>query len=202
MTWSGPTGYIQSIDEDQLLAYVVEQGRDGRLRCAVGHFLLHGAALLEIPAADRETMDANEAGLSDVLRTGAERTMSEDPTFGFRQLVDVALRALSPSLNDSSTAGQAIDRLHELLRQLQACAITSPRTVRAGEGPSLEIPAPDWSAYVHLAVAEITEACRSLPRVTAQLREMLGDLLEHATEEQRPALKTALASLELRGAGD
>jgi uncharacterized membrane protein len=50
------------------------------------------------------------------IRLGPERTMRQDPAFGLRQLVDIAERALSPGVNDPSTAVQCLDRIHDLLR--------------------------------------------------------------------------------------
>ena len=122
--------------------------------------------------------------------------MSDDPAFGFRLLVDVALRALSPSLNDPSTASQAIDRLHELLSLLQGREIPSPLVLRAGSGARALLPTPAWDAYVRLATSELELACRALPQVRRHLLQMVGALLADASPRRQPALRRALAEIE------
>ena len=79
----------------------------------VGSFIPRGAPVLQVHRRCIHEQSALES-----FRFGAERTMVDDPAFGFRQLVDIALRALSPSMNDPTTAAQAVERLHALLRLL------------------------------------------------------------------------------------
>jgi uncharacterized membrane protein len=122
--------------------------------------------------------------------------MSEDPALGLRLLVDVALRALSPSLNDPSTAGQAIDRLHELLSVLQGREIPSPLILRADGGARVLLPTPDWDAYVRLATSELGLACRAMPQVRRHLLQMIGSLLATASPTRQPALRRAQAAIE------
>jgi len=70
--------------------------------------------------------------LREHVVVGTERTPSQDPAFGFRQLVDVAERALSPGVNDPTTAVQALDQLHDLLRTLSTRAISLEASVQRG----------------------------------------------------------------------
>ena len=122
--------------------------------------------------------------------------MAEDPAFGFRLLVDVALRALSPSLNDPSTAIQAIDRLHELLSLLQLRHIPSPLVRLADSGARVVVPTPDWDAYVRLATTELGLACQALPQVRRHLQDMLAALLRDADPVRQPALRRASTEIE------
>ena len=128
--------------------------------------------------------------------------MSQDPGFGFRQLVDVALRALSPSLNDPTTANQVIDQLHDLLRHLLTREIAAPRRVRNEAGASIVIPAPDWDAFVVSAVDEIHHASASMPQVRAHLRAMLASLTDDASGGRQPAVRRALARFDSVSASD
>jgi uncharacterized membrane protein len=195
VTWSGSAGYVQSLDRERLLAFVEEQRADVVLRVGAGGFLVHGQPLLVVRKPGDAT-SAAEAGLESMVRVGPERTMSEDPEFGLRLLVDVALRALSPSLNDPSTANQAIDRLHELLALLRGREITSPLVLTAGQGARAHLPTPDWDDYVRLATSEIGLACRTVPQVRRHLREMIESLQRDAAAPRQPALRRAQAELE------
>lgn len=196
VTWSGPAGYVQAFDQKALLAFADEHGGAVELHTGIGGFLVTGRPLLTARGRQGHSTTAAEAGLEDGVAVGPERTMTEDPEFGFRQLVDVALRALSPSLNDPSTASQVVNRLHELLLALQPRDIPSPVVLGEGSAPPVIVPAPDWDAYVHLATSEIGAACRTLPQVRRQVAEMIESLMHEATPEQRPALRRAQAELE------
>ena len=121
---------------------------------------------------------------------------SEDPAFGFRLLVDVALRALSPSLNDPSTAIQAIDRLHELLSELRDRRIPSHLILPTDEGRQVLLPTPAWDDLVQLATSELGLACRALPQVRRHLMEMVSSLLREADPSRQPALRRARLELE------
>src|SRR6185436_4922351 len=107
-------------------------------------FLLHGGA----GAIDDEL-------LRECVIFGSERTLEQDPLFGIRILVDIAIKALSAAINDPTTAVLAIDQLHRLLRSAGRRSLRTDSIL----GPSgtlrviLRIPA--WSDFVHLAFVEI-----------------------------------------------
>ncbi len=193
VVWSGDSGYVQAFDREGLLEFAREQGAAVELQVGIGSFLVRGQPLLSVPGRGADAKAAAELGLQERFRLGPERTMAEDPEFGFRQLVDVALRALSPSLNDPSTAAQVIDRLHELLRELQPRDIASPLVLRDGQAPSVTIPAPDWDAYVELATSEIAAASLTLPQVRRHLHAALDTLLSDAPADRQAALRRARA---------
>lgn len=196
IAWAGGSGYIQAIDEGTLLDFAEGEGHDVELVVGTGHFLCAGMMLLRVPDGTARALPAEAVGLDDAIHLGDERTMSQDPEFGFRQLVDVALRALSPSLHDPTTANQAIDRLGELLRHLQSRTIESPNVVRGDDGPQVRIPAPDWEAFLDLAVREISIASRSMPSVVEHLRSVLEVLRDKVRPEHAPSVSRALVMLD------
>ena len=102
--------------------------------------------------------------------------MQQDPPFGFRQLVDIAERGLSPAVNDPTTAVQVLDELHDLLRRLVALPFpTGQRTDEDGK-LRLAFPVTEWESYVRLAVDEIRQYGADSIQVTRRLKAMLGDL--------------------------
>lgn len=195
VTWTDGAGYVQAIDKDALLTFASAEASDVDLGVGHGHFLAPGFVLLRLRDGTARSITAADAGLEGAIRLGSERTMSEDPEFGFRQLVDVALRALSPSLNDPTTANQVIDRLGELLRYLDTRQIGSPIVV-AGDGDHVvRIPAPDWVSYLDLSVSEISTACQPLPSVAVHLGLVLDGLREAVGPKHGAAVSRLLVQL-------
>lgn len=202
VTWSGASGYVQGFDRDGLERFAQRAGTPLELTVGTGDFLVHGRPLLSLPHGAGATVAAAADELESCVRVGAERTMAADPEFGFRQLVDVALRALSPSLNDPSTAIQVVDRLDELLVELTGRNIPAPLVLTAKSGPVAIVPAPDWDAFVDLATSEIGHACRGMPQVRLHLRGVVETHLREAPSARQPALRRALAALESEQARD
>jgi len=122
--------------------------------------------------------------------------MEQDVAFGFRQLVDIAERALSPSTNDPTTACQAIDEPHDLLRQLATRHFPSGRFYdREGE-LRLVVVQYDFSDFVDLAVEEIWHYGAEGVQVPRRLMIMLSDLSAAALPEHLPVLERWVAALE------
>src|SRR3712207_5247477 len=111
---SSGDGYLEAIDAETLLATAEMRGLVVRTEAPVGSFLLVGA-----PLATVWPQEAVDADLKERLRSafvlGPERTRQQDVELGIRQLADIAVRALSPAINDPTTATLCIDRLSQLL---------------------------------------------------------------------------------------
>ena len=125
-----------------------------------------------------------------------ERTLDEDVAYGFRMLVDMAERGLSESpFLDPTTAVQALDRLHDGLRQLVRREFPDGRYYDEVGRLRLVVPVMDWDAYVHLAFDEIRLAGDSSPQVTRRLVAALEDLISIAPADRRPVLDEQLELL-------
>lgn len=192
ISWRGPSGYLQTVDEDALLRHAVEEGATYRLHIAPGQFLAHGALVMDAWGGD----DDLDGLVERALTVGRERSLQQDPSFGFRQLVDIAERALSPSLNDPTTAVQALDRLSQLLLLLADREF--PTTSRRdNEGIVRAVLArPGWDDYVRLAFDEIRHHSEGSLQVSARLHVILRALIEAAPEQRRAALEEQLALVE------
>jgi uncharacterized membrane protein len=186
------TGNLVSVDEDGLFEALRESGIVAELVPMVGEFVADGQPLFRL----RGPVDEDLAGqLRAQLSFSDERTMQQDAAFGFRQLVDIGLRALSPSTNDPSTAVQAIDRLHELLRQLARREFPSSVRLDDRGQPLLVVPRPDWADYVRLAVEELRIAGSGQVQVRRRLKAMLDDLATVAGPDRRVALRRELDAM-------
>jgi uncharacterized membrane protein len=190
LRWSGASGYIQAFDDEALVALAMRLGHDLDVRRGVGSFLVRGTGLVAVRETAADTVQASE-DLDAIVLVGRERTMSQDPEFGFRQLVDIALRALSPSLNDPTTAVQVIDELHALLQDLRDRPVASPWRSLGDGDRVVRIPVPDWDAFVHAATEEIAPAARAHTSVLERLGAMLEELERGSPPARLPALRRA-----------
>ena len=127
---------------------------------------------------------------------GPERTIEQDSTFAFRVIVDIGIKALSPAINDPTTAVLAIDQLHRLLgivgrRHLQEDALLD----ESGE-LRLIFQTPNWDDFVQLSLSEIRLYGAGNFQVSRRLRAMIENLLESLPENRRPALLRELDLLD------
>ncbi len=112
-------------------------------------------------------------------------------------LVDIAERSLSDSpFEDPTTAVQAIDRLHDCLRQLARRPFPDGRHRDDAGEVRLTVPSMDWDAYVHLAFDEIRMAGGGSPQVSRRLRAALEDLRSVAPDDRLGVLDHELELLE------
>jgi len=111
-TWSAvpaeESGYIQSVDSEALLRLAREKKTILRMECSIGDFVVKKTALASL---DLEEDPDNEtvAAINAAYNISIHRTIDQDPAFGVRQIVDIALKALSPGVNDTSTAVMCVD---------------------------------------------------------------------------------------------
>jgi uncharacterized membrane protein len=137
----------------------------------------------------------SDSALRGCVAVGDERTLEQDPRFAFRILVDIANRALSPAINDPTTAVLALDQLNNLLRYLgkrrldEGLARDANGTVRVVYGT------PDWPDFVTLAVSEIRHYGQGSIQVDRRLRALLEHLIGELPAERRPPLEEELALL-------
>ena len=135
----------------------------------------------------------DEARLHGALILKLERTLDQDVAYGLRLLVDIAERSLADSpFQDPTTAVQAIDRLHDLLRHLARRPFPDGR-LRDGSGHvRLVTKQPSWEDYVHLAFDEIRMAGAGSPPVARRLAAALRDLRSIALPERLAVLDDQL----------
>jgi uncharacterized membrane protein len=122
--------------------------------------------------------------------------MRQDAAFGFRQLADIGEKALSPVLNDPTTAVQAIDRLHDLLARLARRSL-DPGVYEDDDGRiRLVREVESWSGYVTLAFEEVRAYGGSSVQVNRRLRAAFVELLAAVPPARRPPLERQLRLLD------
>lgn len=188
------SGVITQVDH-RALVHIAEAGDCVlTLLPALGEFVPAGAPLFEV-AGSPERLDT-EAALCCV-DIGFERTLDQDMAYGLRMLVDIAERSLSDSpFLDPTTAVQAIDRLHDCLRQLVPRPFPDGRYRDDNGIERLVTRIMTWDDYVHLAFDEIRMAGAGSPQIARRMRAALEDLLAIAPLDRKGALQEQLDLLQ------
>jgi uncharacterized membrane protein len=130
------------------------------------------------------------------VAVGQERTQEQDPALAFRIIVDISSKALSPAINDPTTAVLAIDQIHHLLRRVGHRHLDNG-VIRDQDGqPRLIYRTPDWEDFVQLAVTEVRQFGGSSIQIVRRLRAMLENLIETLPAERTIPLRQELGMLQ------
>lgn len=177
-------GWVRQIDRRTLLT-AAAPGGTVRMGTDTGRYAIRHAELCTIwPAVPDDRLDDVAATARRAVRLGPTRTMSEDSGYGVRQLVDVALKALSPGVNDPTTAQDAIFHLGTvLITRLTARPV--PTAFRDAEGRCLLAPKAMTDAELaELSLAELRVAAVPQPTVCLYLLEMTAEIVDAARAHQ------------------
>jgi uncharacterized membrane protein len=134
--------------------------------------------------------------LRAAVALGPERTIEQDPTFAFRILVDIANKALSPAINDPTTATLAIDQLHRLLLSVGDRHLHSEEIDDQGGTLRVIFRTPNWEDFVHLTFTEIRHFGAGSIQIARRLRSMLEVLIGALPKHRHAALCNELALLD------
>jgi uncharacterized membrane protein len=126
------TGYIQSVDGDALLGLAREWNGVIRMEAGIGEFVVEGAPLVSIVGEIISACDM-ELKLNAAYSINRHRTTFQDAGFGVRQIVDIALKGLSPGINDTTTAVICVDYLTAILARLAARQVETPFRTDGGQ---------------------------------------------------------------------
>ena len=144
-------GYLQSLNHNGLQSFARKHDLILRLERSIGDFVQDGAPLVSV---DRP-LDGESAGtLRSFFALGNFRTTKEDAAFGIRQIVDIAIKALSPGVNDTSTAVSCLDHLSVILSLLAQRQMSPPLQEQEGQLHVIA-PAPKFADYVGNGFDEI-----------------------------------------------
>lgn len=189
---SPKAGLLRSFDGEALVELARRCDVVMELVPGVGGFVPEGAPLVRVLGDPSELREEDVIGQ---ISLGEERTMHQDPTFGLRQLVDIAERALSPGMNDPTTAVQVIDQIHNLLRYTMFRVFPTGRHTDVDGTVRLVVPVVTWVDMLRLGVEEIRHYGTGSIQVSRRLRVMLEDLLSVAPQQYRSALQHELSVL-------
>jgi uncharacterized membrane protein len=159
----------------------------------VGAYVPQGAPLFRVWGA-ADGLDVAELRRGVII--AEERTITQDPAFAIRAVVDIALRALSPAVNDPTTAVQGLDGVEVLLLDLSGRLLERGQITDEHGALRLVYPNPGWVDLLDLSLTEIRHYGADTPQIARRMRALLLGLLEHAPDARRAALEDHLARLD------
>ncbi len=194
LRYSGPPRTIARIDTDAL--FKLAQGANATIvmLSAVGDTLVEDTPLLRVRGKGETICDD---ALMRTIELRRERTFEQDPKYPIRLLVDVAIKALSPAINDPTTAVQTIDQIEDLLRRLGGSQLSAGVIKDADGIVRLALPMPSWDDYLTLAFDEIRIYGVTSVQVMRRMRSALVSLARSPLPPARiERLRVYLAHLD------
>jgi uncharacterized membrane protein len=182
----GPPRIIQAVDISALVDIATRNGCAIELLASVGDAALEGTPVLRVFGVGRSVP---EASLRTAIKLGGERTFEQDPKYAIRLLVDIAIKALSPAINDPTTAVQALDQVEDLLIRLGRRRLEIGSFCDAAGTPRLLISFPTWDDFLRLAFDEIRFYGANSVQVLRRMKALVSDLISILPEERHPALR-------------
>lgn len=167
-------GYVTAVQTSELLQLTREHEVIVRLGPRVGGFVFEGRVMAWVSGANHEAHIGER--IAAMIDIGSQRTVEQDAPFGVQQIVDVALKALSPGINDPTTAVMCIDHLESILAKLSLRATESPWRYADGK-LRVVAPGPDFGDFLRIAFDAVLSAGRQLPAVLGRVVDAL-DVLE------------------------
>ncbi len=193
--WPHRQAILQQLDLARLLA--AADGIVIVLRAGVGDTLQQGA-----PVADLRGGEVPDAAVLDGLVTGPERTVHQDPLFAFRLLADIALRALSPAVNDPATAVQVLDTIEGLLAPLVTRDLDIADIADEAGTVKVVLALPAWDDYLRIALDDLIESGAQSPMVLLRARALLTALLTAAPPQRQSSITWRLHRAEELASGN
>jgi uncharacterized membrane protein len=196
---AGSSGIVLAVDLDTLVADARRSGGLIQLLPQVGDFLSNGEPLFELYSG---AVSISNHRLQSTVAFGPERTLEQDPLFAFRIIADIALKALSPAINDPTTGVLALDQLNRLLRVVGRRRLRSDTIADRQGTPRVVFRTPNWEDYVNVSCLEIRACGAGNVQIARRLRALLDNLTatlparRHAAlDAERRRLDLAIASL-------
>jgi uncharacterized membrane protein len=177
---------IQALNIDALVGLAREADAIIEMIAAVGDTVVDSTPLLRVFGAHQ---NIDERKLATAIEMGDERTFEQDPKYAIRLLVDIAIKALSPAINDPTTAVQALDQIEDLLLRLGSRRLEVGEFRDSGGQLRLVVPFPTWEDFLRLALDEIRFYGAQSVQVMRRMTALVRDLNSRLPEERRAELR-------------
>ncbi|MEW2176009.1 DUF2254 domain-containing protein [Streptomyces sp. NPDC005406] len=160
----------------------------------IGDYVPRGAVLVEIRGG---TSVPDHRQLTGLIALGPERTIEQDPAFALRVLVDIAIRALSPAVNDPTTGVQVLNHIDSFLTAVGRSPLPGRYVLADADGrPRLVLRGREWEDYLQLAVSEIRDYGATSLQICRRLRALLDGLLDSLPPVHHPAVRAEIGLLD------
>ncbi len=177
---------VQSIDVPALVAAARSVDATIEMLAAVGDTLVERTPIVRIVGA-RQPLEPR--ALMAAIGRGDERTFEQDPKYAIRLLVDIAIRALSPAINDPTTAVQSLDQIEDLLIRLGTRQLRIGTFADSAGDIRLVVPFPSWDDFLRVAFDEIRTYGAGSVQVMRRMGALIASLAETLPPDRLPALR-------------
>jgi uncharacterized membrane protein len=184
LTHVGRPQVIQAIRFEMLVRAAATADVLVEVLAAVGDTVVERTPLVRVVGGRLD-----ERVLTDAIDAGDERTFEQDPKYAIRLLVDIAIRALSPAVNDPTTAVQALDQIEDLLIRLGNRRLDIGTFADATGRVRLVVPFPEWDDFLRLAFEEIRMYGATSVQIMRRMRALMASLAEVVPPERLPPLR-------------
>jgi len=183
-------GYVQAVDFQSLVNAAARADAVVALDIRAGHHAVPGGVLAHVVPKKAEEDGALRQAIQNAVVIGRERTAVQDLEFSVRQLVEIALRALSPGINDPYTANAVVDRLTLSIAYMMTRG--EAQSIWQDEDGKVRLVSPvsTFEGVADEAFNQIRQ--QALPAVLIRMADNIGALLEQADDAHRPALEKHL----------
>ena len=185
LVYQGGPRSIQTVDVYALVKLAKKSGGVIEMVVAVGDTVGALTPLLHVFGTQKPI---SERALRDSIQLGNERTFEQDPKYALRLLVDIAIKALSPAINDPTTAVQALDQIEDLLLRIGQRDLQIGKYRDTDGTLRLVIPFPTWEDLLLLALDEIRFCGATSVQVMRRMNALVADLIGALPKDRRPAL--------------
>jgi uncharacterized membrane protein len=182
---SGKSMIVLAVDLDSLLAEAIQADGVIEFIPQVGDFVAYGEPLFALYGG---AVVIEDEKLSATVAFGPERTLEQDPMFALRILADIALKALSPAINDPTTAVLAMDQIHRFLREVGERELRDAAVIDGDGAVRIIFRTPDWEDFVHVACCEIRSCGAGNMQIARRMRAMLDNLCVSLPASRHQAL--------------
>lgn len=180
-------GVILKVAERKVVRFAQQHDLVLELVRHIGSFVPLNSLLLR---SSRQLDDREQAEVLTHVVIGTERDLEQDIAYGFRELTDIALRALSPAMNDVTTAANVIDAQHDLLLRMGRRGDPSSVHVDDGGVPRLITRQVSWDVYLQMVFDEIGKAGKDFERIRRLLEDVAADLIDQLPEHRAAAVRS------------
>ena len=189
----GTSEIILAVNLDELVVEAERSNGVIEFLPQIGDFIATDEPLFKLHG---QATSLDDAKLRSTVVFGPERAMEQDPTFAYRIIIDIALKALSPAINDPTTAVIAIDQLHRLLRRAGNQNLRTDEILDKSDQFRMIFRTPNWEDFVHLAFTEIRLCGAQNIQIARRLRAMLENLIQTLPKHRHAILKSQLTLLD------
>jgi uncharacterized membrane protein len=182
----GTSAMVLAVDLQTLLREAIRRGGIIEFVPHVGDFVASEEPLFALYGG---AVAVDDTRLRAAVAFGSERTLEQDPLFAFRIMVDIGLKALSPAINDPTTAVLALDQIHRLLKAVGRRHLRGETLLDRRGRVRVIFRTPNWEDFVQLSCHEIRMCGANNVQIARRLRAMLDNLIDSLPEHRHPPLE-------------